>query len=360
MQRSSSTRPATPVALYRTKDRRGFTLIELLVVIAIIAILIALLLPAVQQAREAARRTQCKNNLKQIGLGIHNFESTYRYIHAYARDIKPAEYPTTPSNPYGAVATFGTLFQILPFMEQNNIYEMFDKKRSYIDPINMPPNYGTINPVAMTSAITAYICPSTPSGMPSDYGPYFASVGLPLGPLVLPRTDYIPLRGLHSSLAVCAGQPGSSTNNGMLGTPDLKDGWKIKFADVTDGLSNTICIAELAGKQKLFYRGKRTGANTFTGSVTFAGAGLVLNTFYGDHNIGRQIRGYSGANLLNIYEPGCASINIVNENGLYSFHTGGAQVLLGDGSVRFLSENMASSILAAIITRDGGEVAALE
>ena len=360
MQRLLSTRPETQVVPNCKHDRRGFTLIELLVVIAIIAILIALLLPAVQQAREAARRTQCKNNLKQIGLGIHNFESTYRYIHAYARDIKPADYPTTPSNPYGAVATFGTLFQILPYIEQANIYDMFDKKRSYIDPINMPPNYGTMNPVAMKSAITAYQCPSTPGPPPSDYGPYFASVGLPLGPLVLPRTDYIPIRGIHSSLAVCAGMPSASTNNGMLGTPDLKDGWKIRFADVTDGLSNTICVAELAGKQKLYYRGRATGANTFTSSVTFAGAGLVLNTYYGDHNIGRQIRGYSGANLNNIYEPGCASINIVNENGLYSFHTGGAQVLLGDGSVRFLSENMASSILAAIVTRDNGEVAALE
>ena len=334
----------------------GFTLIELLVVIAIIAILIALLLPAVQQAREAARRTQCKNNLKQLGLAVHNFEGTYKYIPAHERDIAAADYPTTPPNPYGSRATFGTLFHLLPYIEQTAIYSMFDTKRSYIDPINMIPNYGTLNPIATKSIISGFLCPSAPGTPPSDNGPYFASVGLPLGPFVTPRTDYVPIKGLHSSLAGCAGLPSVSTKNGMLGTTNSTTSWKIRFADVTDGLSNTICFAECAAKQKLYYRGRPTGATTFTSSVTFAGAGLVLNSYYADHNIARQIRGYSRANLLNIYEPGCSSINVVNENGLYSFHVGGVQVALGDGSARFLSENMSSTVLAAMITRDGGEV----
>lgn len=254
------------------------------------------------------------------------------------------------------MATFGTLFHLLPYLEQSNVYNLFDRKRSYIDPVNMIPAYGTLSIAATQSKITAFICPSTPGDPPSDYGPYFALVGLPLGPFVAPRTDYVPIQGLHSSLAVCAGQPNASTKNGMLATDDTVNRWKIKFADVTDGLSNTICFAECAAKQKLYFRGKPTGANTFTASVTFAGAGLVLNSYYGDHNIGRQIRGYSGANLNNIYEPGCSSINIVNENGLYSFHVGGTQVVLGDGSARFLSENMSSAILAGMITRNGGEV----
>lgn len=336
-------------------DRRGFTLIELLVVIAIIAILIALLLPAVQQARESARRTQCKNNLKQLGLAVHNFEGSYGYIHAHERDIPAAEYPT-PANIYGSRATFGTLFHLLPYIEQTAVYDLFDKKRSYIDPVNMTPAYGTLNPAANSSPIAAFLCPSTPGTPPSDYGPFFALSGIPLGPFVTPRTDYVPVKGLHRSLNGCAGGPSVDTKNGMLGTISAEKSWKIKFSDVTDGLSNTICFAECAAKQKLYYRGKPTGANTFTSDPSFAGAGLVLNSYYGDHNIGRQIRGYSGANLANIYEAGCSSINIVNENGLYSFHTGGVQVVLGDGSVRFLSENMASVILAGMITRDGGEV----
>ncbi len=348
----------------RFRNRNGFTLIELLVVIAIIAILIALLLPAVQQAREAARRTQCKNNLKQVGLALHNFESTYRYVPAWGKIIPLAEYPTSPPNAYGTGSgqrtTFGVLFHLLPYLEQNNVYDMFDKKRSYVDPINMPPAYGTINPVAMNSVVTAFLCPSTPGTPPSDYGPYFATIGLPLGPLVLPRTDYIPLRGLHSSLAACAGMPSASTNNGMLGSDNTELKPTVKFAEVTDGLSNTICFAELAAKQKLYYRGKPTGANTFTADNSFAGAGLVLNSYYGDVNIARQIRGYSGANLANIYEPGCAAINIVNENALYSFHVGGVQVVMGDGSCTFISENISSAVLAAIITRDGGEALGLQ
>jgi prepilin-type N-terminal cleavage/methylation domain-containing protein len=155
-KRSSKTVKPTP--------RSGFTLIELLVVIAIIAILIALLLPAVQQAREAARRSQCKNNMKQMALALHNFEETYKYVPAWSREIAPADYPTNPPNQYagfgaGARVTYGPLFQILPYLDQAAIYNLADTKRGYIDQVNMPPNYGTANPAAM-SPVSVYICPS--------------------------------------------------------------------------------------------------------------------------------------------------------------------------------------------------------
>lgn len=342
----------------RVSRNHGFTLVELLVVIAIIGILVGLLLPAVQAAREAARRMSCGNNMKQAGLAVHNFESTYKYIHGSERDIPLAEQPT-PSNAYGQTATFGTLFHLLPYIEQGTIYDMFDKKRSYIDPANMPPSYGTINKVAQ-SPIPAYICPSTPGDPPSDYGPYFSLIGLPLGPLVLPRTDYIPLKGISAKLATCASIGTTSTKNGMLGVSNTTTGWKIKFAEVTDGLSNTICLAELAGKQNTYYRGKKTLGNGFTNVLTFAGFGLQLNSFYADHNTARQITGYSGANLNLINEQGCSSINILNENGLYSFHPGGAQVVMGDGSVNFISQNVSSAVLASQITRNGGETTTTE
>jgi prepilin-type N-terminal cleavage/methylation domain-containing protein len=128
----------------RHQGRSAFTLVELLVVIAIIGILVGLLLPAVQAAREAARRMSCSNNLKQLGLAIHNHESTYKYIPAWGKEFVAAEYPTTPPNPYFALTTdarkpFGALGQLLPYMEQNNVFNMFDHKRSLIDPINLPP-----------------------------------------------------------------------------------------------------------------------------------------------------------------------------------------------------------------------------
>ncbi len=335
-----------------SRQPRGFTLIELLVVIAIIAILIALLLPAVQQAREAARRTQCRNNLKQIGLSLHNFESTYGYMPAYCKDIPVADYPT-PANPYGQVATYGTMFHLLPYMDQAPLYNLFDLKRSYIDPRNMPPAYGTLSPNAL-GAIPGFKCPSMPGDPPGDYGPYFASVGLGLGAIVLPRSDYMPVIGIHRSLAVCAGLPNSDTNNGMLGTTDCEKKPKVKFAEVTDGLSTTLCFVEVAGRQKLYFRGQPTPGSTLLDG------GLTLNNFYGDHNFSRRIRGYSGASIATPGAAGCAAINVYNENGILAFHTGGAHALRGDGSVTFMSENISNNVLTAIISRDGGESLSLE
>ena len=331
--------------------RNAFTLVELLVVIAIIGILVGLLLPAVQAAREAARRMQCSNNLKQMGLAIHNFESTFKYMPASEKDIPAASYPT-PSNPYGSRATFGTLAYLLPYLEQSNISNLIDFKRSYIDPVNMPPAYGTANPIASTT-VKVFICPSTAGDPPSDYGPYFASVGLNRGAYVAPRSDYIPLKGIHgASLGLCAGMPNANTRNGMLGTTNAELKPTIKFGEVTDGLSNTILFGEMAGKQFKFFRGKRVAG------VSLADGGLTLNSYYGDSNLAREIRSYAGSNILNPGLTGCSTINVYNENGLYSFHPGGIQVAMGDGSVTFVSESIVASVYAARITRDGGEVAA--
>lgn len=330
--------------------KTGFTLVELLVVIAIIGVLVGLLLPAVQAAREAARRMQCSNNLKQAGLAIHNHESSYGYIPACARDIPLSEQPA-PANPYGQEATFGTLFQILPYMEQAAIYEMFDVKRSYIDPANMTPPYGTISEAAL-APIAAFLCPSSPGEPPADYGPYLADAGLPAGTFNTPRTDYSPIMGLHRSLAVCAGKPNNSTENGLLGTEDPEKKWKIRFSQVIDGLSNTILFGEQAGRQKLYFRGRPVPGSTLTDG------GLTLNCYYGDHNIARQLRGYSGATITDPGQQGCSAINVFNENGLYSFHPGGVQVAMGDGSVRFVSESVSAIIFAAQVTRDDGEVIA--
>jgi len=336
----------------RIVRKAGFTLVELLVVIAIIGILVGLLLPAVQAAREAARRMSCSNNMKQLGLAIHNHESTYRNIPAWGRIIPAAQYPTTPGNPFNQRATFGVLFQLLPYMEQNNIYNLFDLRRSYLDPINMPPPLGTLVPAAFAT-VPVFICPSTPQ-VPSDYGPFLAQQGFPISattPYILPRTDYRPIRSIRGTYNICVGLPNTTTHNAMFSVPNgnIELQSAVKFGDVTDGLSNTICFVEQAGMQKRFFRGRPLPGNTLLDG------GLGLNSFYGDVNIAREMRGLSGALITNPTQPGCSAINVYNEDNPYSFHTGGVQVVRGDGSVSFLSDGVAAQVLIGFITRNAGE-----
>jgi prepilin-type processing-associated H-X9-DG protein len=142
----------------------------------------------------------------------------------------------------------------------------------------------------------------------------------------------------------------------MLGTNDRVRQTKVPVGAVSDGLSNTIAFGEIAGRQKIFYKGKpNAGSSLLDG-------GLTLNSAWADYNTARQIRGYdaslAGPLPVGTAEPpaGCASVNVSNVNGLYAFHSGGVNVLQGDGSVRFLRDSVSPGTLAALITRDGGEV----
>jgi prepilin-type N-terminal cleavage/methylation domain-containing protein/prepilin-type processing-associated H-X9-DG protein len=337
------------------RRRSAFTLIELLVVIAIIAILIGLLLPAVQKVREAAARAQCSNNLKQIGLAVHNHESTYSNIPAYGMDFNPAP----AGNPYGAQTQGHSAYNfLLEFVEQGNLVVGLARQRSIIDPTNLPPPIGTSQ--SGLQKIKIFTCPSVPDGdRVGDYGPYFTSNGLNTnGPLLLGATDYAPPRGVHDNFVTnCATTtPTGSGDKGMLGTSSRTTAPKVKFSAVTDGLSNTICYTELAGRQTIYWNGRKTSA-------------LTLNASWADYNISRQLFGFNTgatfpypAGYLPGTSPtslsaivGCQMINALNESGMYSFHTGGVNALMGDGSVRFIQQSAAPGALAAMITRDGGE-----
>jgi len=342
----------------------GFTLVELLVVIAIIAVLIGLLLPAVQSAREAARRTQCFNNLKQLGLAYHVHENALQGFPTWAMQFTAAE-GARFANPYFAAPTtdtkrgWGAHGRILGYIEQKNLADLFDVNRPLIDARNLPQPWpgGTLAPTARDN-IATFICPSVPDS-PRNYCEYLQPLGAPQ-PYDLPRGDYVPSRGLHSSLASCAGLPASNTDNGLLGVidtdcvnnscPTLETKRLVKIGEVSDGLSQTLMLVEIAGKQGRWFRGKPLPATVIPGTPRW------LNSYWGDWNCARRLRGYSGSNMLNPEEQGCSNINILNQDGIYSFHPGGAAALRGDGSVFFLTEASNARVVASLVTRDGGEV----
>ncbi len=335
--------------------RPGFTLIELLVVIAIIATLIGLLLPAVQSARETARRLACGNKLRQVGIGLQTHESAYRFVPAWRKEFSWAEYPKDPPNPNFSVVpagrtTLGALGQLLPFLEEGRLASLFDMTRGLADPVNLPPPFpkGQNSPACL-SPVPLFLCPSTPSGIPSDYGAAYTVLSYPPNtPLVLPRTDYAPLRGLHPSLAMCTGLPAEFTHNAMLGTTDFVNRRTVRFREITDGLSRTLAFVEEAGRQQRFFMGRPLGDSA-------PGGATILNAFYGDWNTARHARGLSGVSEADPQQAGCSVVNVLNDDNPYAFHPGGVDVVMGDGRVTFLASEIDATVFAAIVSRDGGE-----
>ncbi len=323
--------------MIRPASRRsdGFTLIELLVVIAIIAILIALLVPAVQKVREAAARMSCTNNLKQVGLAMHNYEGTYKLFPPVGTDFAVAP----AGNPLGAQKQGHSVFTyILPYLEQASLYNQIRIDRSVLDPTNLAAPLGTS--LAAKSQVPIYQCPSAPVRF-ADYGPF---LGQPAGVAVFGVVDYGAITGIGSNLAAnfCpAGTPSGDT--GILRYTKIGVGAQgTKIASVTDGLSNTIVIAEDAGRVELYRVGKQVSG------------GLASGGAWADYNSEYYVHGASNDGVV-IGGGGCV-VNCSNDNEIYSFHTGGALALMGDGSVQFLSTAVSPAIVAALVSRAGSEV----
>ncbi|MEP3480101.1 MAG: DUF1559 domain-containing protein [Fuerstiella sp.] len=301
----------------RPRNRaRGFTLIELLVVIAIIAILVSLLLPAVQQAREAARRTQCKNNLKQIGIAMHNYHDVYN---TFPMGSAPA-YLETNGNIQASRECYGWQFAILPMLEQKNIADQANGFGSNLrDVLANMANDGQAD--QLFPELPAFQCPSDTTGGRLQAGMRrnnFNGNGRGAGGMTSnwkpPTSNYIGCTGLDEvSVPIRAGfrEPHGVIYNYS----------SVRFRDITDGTSNTIMVGE---------RDKDGGAGSWIGNRNAAGGG----THGADYTLGRT--------TPPINDP----VNTGSDrrtDGFSSQHTGGAQFLLCDGSVTFLSENIQHS-----------------
>lgn len=361
--------------MYIFSNRRsGFTLIELLVVIAIIGVLVSLLLPAVQQAREAARRSQCRNNLKQIGLALHNYESSHLTF--------PMGRVPVPNLP-GYVTVSGSVLSasnqrdrwhsagpmLLPYMDQANVYNRYNFNVRWNDSVNLP---------AVQTPIASFQCPSAAV---SD------RVDLSTDPGIATRgaaSDYVFLTRISADwYSFGMGIPAPSAAEALLGViPRGRIGQaaegRSRLVDIMDGTSNTVMVAESAGAPYGFYAGGKKIPASFANNPAYpnvvttgssrrylvGGDGLVLVTGTSwadpDRAMGPNSARFDGlgkAGTPATVGSGGRPINGCNDAEFYSFHTGGAMFCLADGSVRFISENISMATMAALITRNGGEVA---
>ena len=294
--------------MIRNQGRAGFTLIELLVVIAILAVLIGLLLPAVQKVREAASRIKCVNNLKQIGLALHNYH-----------DLN-GSFPPALRNFSGKYGYLSWLARLLPYIEQDNLWRQTDAvdNTGYFYPWNNSKYLALATPMAV------YNCPSDSRGPQARY--------LPADGLTIAFTGYLGVSGTTSQM-----------RNGT-----ICESCTTRLSDITDGTSNTAIVGERPPSKDLefgwWFAGWGQGGS---GSCDVVLGSRDTNSYYPPSLCPQGV--------VYPYGPGSVS-NQCDQFHFWSFHPGGSHFLLGDGSVRLIPYGSGAAVLDLLVTRAGGEV----
>jgi prepilin-type N-terminal cleavage/methylation domain-containing protein/prepilin-type processing-associated H-X9-DG protein len=315
--------------LQRSPRSRGFTLVELLVVIAIIAVLIGLLLPAVQKVREAASRMSCQNNLKQLGLALHNY-------HDANQRFPPGRVKV------GSVDYHGWIAYTLPYLEQGNLASQIDLTQPYASSSNI---------AAGVTHLGVLTCPSAPSGRDSTTGAvtdysaiaiYMSTALAATQNFTVPYSNNLSLFNNSGVLLRVAPASISGANGGN------------RISDIRDGTSSTITVAECAGRGQSWVNGRLDSTGTFINSGgTHQGRWIDPNNWlevFG-FDVTSHTQGWPAGNPT----PPCA-INCANSKEVYAFHPGGANAVFADGSVHFLNANTSLPTLRALITINGGEL----
>lgn len=337
-----------------SRKPRGFTLVELLVVIAIIGVLVALLLPAVQAARESARRSQCLNNQKQMGLAIHQFHDSKKKLPSSVRPFA--------SNTIRA----GAFVLLLPYLERSDLFDQYDFSVTWSHPNNLP---------ITSTRIASYECPSSPAVGGKDHNPDGATPGATWNPIVA-NGDYGASLGVHPGLvAIGAGKNPPVPINGsfaLSSNPErptngfLPKNTAINFGHVTDGLSNTIAIIESAGRPLVQRRGglldpdpsnHRVNGGGWcrpASDILFAGTNAAGDASPGEFvgrangtDVGQETYGASG------YPDWGTEGN----SQPYAFHNGVINLAMGDGAARSIATDVNFGVFAALVTRNGAGVA---
>jgi prepilin-type N-terminal cleavage/methylation domain-containing protein/prepilin-type processing-associated H-X9-DG protein len=337
----------------------GFTLIELLVVISIIGVLIALLLPAVQSARESGRRAQCSNNMKQLGIALYAYESANRLLPAAGESVKKG-----PNNPVQFVDGGSVFARLLPQLEATNVFNSINFRFPY----NAP---NAVNYTAYTAVLSTYICPSavhSGAGGHDDIDskdPVYSQLGSTVARVGYGMVDYGPTAFTEISPT---GNP--PTTPDMFPATPLRDpsnrqpgmlgaGGYVAVAMVRDGLANTVALAEDAGRDATFYseftdptRQAQRRFWRWGEPASSIGVSGVIN------NKTRPMKDQTSYCVDSGGQSCCttACVGAGANDEIFSAHPGGAQVLMGDGSVKFLKDATNVVVLRQIVTYQGHEV----